>query len=193
MVAEVTQTIHVSYPFLQKCSLEESAALGLPQVWWSLHADGAPEQLRAIAAQVFSLPPTSAAGERSFKQCSRVHTRTRSRLASGSAEKTQATFFNKRKARLFFDGVLLKARGSAAEKRLLDMLGVGRSEEADRAPGAGADYVKANAAVHFGAQGEHAAVPWDDEDMAFWSLEDGGTVADARNQVIRLLSEAAEE
>jgi hypothetical protein len=71
------------------------ATLSFPHVWWHLHADRAPTLLRDLAAQVFSMVPKSASGERSFKQRSRVHTRIRNRLSDGKADMTQAILFNK--------------------------------------------------------------------------------------------------
>lgn len=68
------------------------------------------------------MAPTSAAGERSFKERSRVHTRTRNCLSDGAADKTQAIIFIKHQKRRFFDGVLLKPRRGALEKRLLSKL-----------------------------------------------------------------------
>jgi hAT family C-terminal dimerisation region len=73
----------------------DAATLSLPHVWWNLHADGAPTLLRDLAAQVFSSVPTSASGERNFKQRSHVHTRIRNRLSDGKANMTQAILFNK--------------------------------------------------------------------------------------------------
>jgi hypothetical protein len=61
----------------------DTATLSFPHVWWHLHANGAPTLLRDLAAQVFSLVPTTESGERSFKQLSRVHTRIRNRLSDG--------------------------------------------------------------------------------------------------------------
>lgn len=178
VVAQVTQAILGSYPFLPRSSLQESAGLALPHVWWSLHADGAPADLRAVTGHVFSSAPTSAAGERSLKQRSHVHTRTRNRLSDGAADRTQTIFFNNRQARRFFDGVLLKARRGSLEKRLLSMLPLDRTVRTDRrASGEGEDEGQGAS----GTLGEDEAALGDAEDMAFWSVEEGGAVADARN------------
>jgi hypothetical protein len=63
-----------------------------------------------------SLAPTSASGERSFKQRSRVHTKTRNRLGAGNADKSSAIIFNKRQNMRFYDGVLSQGRTSTVQK-----------------------------------------------------------------------------
>jgi hypothetical protein len=91
----------------------------LPHVWWHLHADGAPTLLSDLAAQVFSLVPTSVSGECSFKQRSPVHTRIRNRLSDGKADMTQAIHFNKQQKKRFAEGALLHPRCSAVENQIL--------------------------------------------------------------------------
>jgi hAT family C-terminal dimerisation region len=87
----------------------------LPHVWWSLFTDFAPQAIKAVGELVCSCAPTSSAGERSFKQRSRVHTKTRNRLSAERADKTQAILFNKQLAKRQADGVMRMARLSALE------------------------------------------------------------------------------
>jgi hAT family C-terminal dimerisation region len=124
-MAQVTHVVMGTVPYLSStgahsdCGVVDTAALSLPHVWWHPHADGAPTLLRDLAAQVFSLVPTSASGERSFKKSFRVHTRIRNRLSDGKADMTQAILFNKHQQRRFAEGVLLHPRCSAVEKHIL--------------------------------------------------------------------------
>jgi len=119
---QVTQVLMESFPFLRTGAVEELSRLSLPHVWWSLHTEGAPHELRAVAAQMFSLAPTSAAGERSFKQRSRGHSKTRNRLSDDHPDKTQAIITNKRQTRRFYGGVLLQPRTTCAETHMVGML-----------------------------------------------------------------------
>jgi hypothetical protein len=63
--------------------------------------------------------PTSASGERSFKQRSRVHTRIRNRLSDCKADMTQAILFNKQQKKRFAEGALLHPRCSAVGEKIL--------------------------------------------------------------------------
>jgi hypothetical protein len=83
--------------------------------------------LRDLAAQMFSLVPTSASGERSFKQRSRVHTRIRNRLSDVKADMNQAIHFKKHQKKRFAEGALLDPRCSAVEKQILYALYSGKS------------------------------------------------------------------
>jgi len=112
---QVTQTLLGSYPFLQSGATSKVSKVVPPHVWWDLHAAGAPPELRALAAHVFSRALTSAAGERSFKQRSWVQNKTRNRLSDDNADKTQAINVNYRQARRYLCGALLKSRVSKAE------------------------------------------------------------------------------
>jgi hypothetical protein len=118
-MAQVTNVVMGTVPYLSSTGIHsdwgmvDTATLSLPHVWWHLHADGAPSLLRDLAAQVFSLVPTSVSGERSFKKRSRVHTRIRNRLSYGKADMTQAILFNKQQKKRFAEGALLHPRFSA--------------------------------------------------------------------------------
>jgi hypothetical protein len=68
---------------------------------------------------VFSLVPTSASGEGSFKQRSRVHSRIRNLLSDGKADMTQAILSNKQQKKRFAEGALLHPHCSASEKQIL--------------------------------------------------------------------------
>jgi hypothetical protein len=68
---------------------------------------------------VFSFEPTSASGERSFKQRSRVHSRFRNQLSDGKADMKQAILFNKQQKKRFAEGALLRPRCLAVEKQIL--------------------------------------------------------------------------
>lgn len=76
-----------------------------------------------MAAQTFSIAPTSAAGERSFIQRSRVYNKTRTRLSDDNADKTQEMIFNKRQSHFLMNGVHLQARRSTAEDTVVAVLG----------------------------------------------------------------------
>jgi hAT family C-terminal dimerisation region len=118
-MAQVTNVVMGTVPYLSSTGIHsdwgmvDTATLSLPHVWWHLHADGAPSLLRDLAAQVFSLVPTSVSGERSFKKRSRVHTRIRNRLSYGKSDMTQAILFNKQQKKRFAEGALLHPRFSA--------------------------------------------------------------------------------
>jgi len=122
---QVTQAILGTFQFLREPAVRRTRQLSLPHVWWELHADGAPPELRAVADQIFSLAPTSAAAEHSFKQRSRGHNKTRNRLSDNNADKSQAIIFNTQQARRFNGGVLLQPRTTRMEAHVLDMLSRG--------------------------------------------------------------------
>jgi hypothetical protein len=116
LMSQVTHVVMGTVPYLSSTGahsdwgMVDTATLSLPHVWWYLHADGAPTLLRDPAAQVFALVPTSASGERSFEQRSRVHTRICNRLSDGKADMIQAIFFNKQQKKWFAEGALLHPR-----------------------------------------------------------------------------------
>jgi hypothetical protein len=124
-MAQVTHVVMGTVPYLSSTGahsdwgMVDTATLSLPHVWWHLHADGAPTLLGNLAAQVFSLVPPSASGERSFKQRSRVQRRVRNRLSDGKADMTQAILFNKQQKKRFAEGALLHPRYLAVEKQIL--------------------------------------------------------------------------
>jgi hypothetical protein len=124
-MAQETHVVMGTVPYLYSlgahsdCGMVDTATLRLPHVWWNIHADGAPTLLRDLAAQVFSLVPTSASGEGSFKQRSRVHTRIRNRLSDVKADMTQSILFNKHQKKRFAEGALLHPRCSAVEKQIM--------------------------------------------------------------------------
>jgi hypothetical protein len=124
-MVQVTHVVVGTVPYLSNtgahsdCGIVDTATLSLPHVWWNIRADGAPTLLRDLAAQVFSLMPMSASGERSFKQRSRFHTRIRNRLSDVKADMTQAILFNKHQKKRFAEEALLHPRCSAVEKQIL--------------------------------------------------------------------------
>jgi hypothetical protein len=168
-MAQVTHAVMGTVPYLSStgahsdCGMVDTATLSLPHVWWHLHADGAPTLLRDLAAQVFSLVPTSASGERSFKQRSRVHTRIRNRLSDGKADMTQAILFNKQQKKRFAEGALLHPRCSAVEKQILYAI---HSRQAQAAPGTAADLQVAERQGGDCEDGESFAEPQTSDDQA---------------------------
>jgi hypothetical protein len=121
-IAQMTHVVMGTVPYLSSTGAYsdwgtvDTVTLSLPHVWLHLHADGAPTLLRDLAAQVFSLVPTSATGERSFKQRSRVHTIIRNRLSEGKADMTQAIIFNQQQKKRFAEGALLPPPSPAAQR-----------------------------------------------------------------------------
>jgi hypothetical protein len=63
-MAQVKHVVMGTVPYLSSTGAHSdwgmvgTATLSLPNVWWHLHANGAPTLLRDLAAQVFSLVPT---------------------------------------------------------------------------------------------------------------------------------------
>jgi len=194
VVTLVTQVLMESFPFLRTGAVEELSRLSLPHVWWSLHAEGAPQELRAVAAQMFSLAHTSAAGERSFKQRSRVHRKTRNRLSEDHADKTQAIIINKRQTRRFYGSVLLQPHTTCAEAHMVGILrrscpnGSGGGDGNTIAGGNRVDGV-------VGARGDGVLEQGVDEDEEEEALadEDVETVAGAQEAIARLIEEAGAE
>ena len=194
VVMQVTQVLMGSFPLSRTGAVEESSRLSLPHVWWILHAEGAPPELRAVAAQMFSLAPTSSAGERSFKQRSRVHSKTRNRLSDDHAYKTQAIIFNKRQTRRFYGGALLQPRTTCAEAHMVGMLrrgcpnGSGGGDGNTIAGGNRVDGV-------VGARGDGVLEQgvFESEEEEALTDEDVGTVAGAQEAIARLIKEAEAE
>jgi hypothetical protein len=124
-MAQVTHVVMGSVPYPSSTGahsdsgMVDTVTVSLPHVWWNKRADGALTLLRDLAAQVFSLVPTSASGERLFKRRSRVHTRIRNRLSDVKADMTQAMLFNKHQKKRFAVGSLFHPRCSAKEKQIL--------------------------------------------------------------------------
>jgi hAT family C-terminal dimerisation region len=117
------------YPFLKWSTVYRSAATCLPGTWWNTNGPyDLASDLISVAEQVFSLAPTSASGERSFKQRSRVHTKTRNRLGAENADKSSAIIFNKRQNMSFYDGALSQGRTSTVEKLMQILLVVLESD-----------------------------------------------------------------
>jgi len=194
VVMQVTQLFMGSFPFLRTGAVEESSRVSLRHVWWSLHAEGAPPELRAVAAQMFSLAPTSAAGVRSFNQRSRVHSKTQKRLSDDHANKTQAIIFSKRQTRRFYGSVLLQARTTCAEAHMVGML---RRSCPDGSGGGDGNTIAGGSQVDGvgGASGDgvlEQEVGEGEEEEAL-ADEDVETVAGAQEAVARLIEKAEAE
>jgi hypothetical protein len=108
--------------FCTATSTPSSARAQLPHAWWALFCNMAPVCIRRLAQLVFSCAPTSAAGERSFKQRSWVHSRIRNRLSGGNADRTPAILFNGQQIKRVAAGVLAQPRVCAMESRMLDAI-----------------------------------------------------------------------
>jgi len=143
-----------------------------------------------VAAPIFSLAPTSAAAERSFKQRFRVHNKTRNRLSDNNADKSQAIVFNKQQARRFNGGVLLQPRTTRMEAHVLDMLsrscpGVEGGDVSDAVSGS-------NSCGGVSVEGGDGVMEEDkgDDVLAAESVE---SVAGAQEFISRMISDAEAE
>ena len=186
ITTQVTQTILGNYPFFQTGATSESAKQVPPHAWWDLHAAGAPPELRAVATQVFSLAPTSAAGERSFKQRSRVHNKTRNRLSDDNADKTQAIIFNERQARRYLNGALLKPRDSKAETFIAAVLRRRTPVPLRNAISANVEVPDDEEVFECGGDAEGGAADEEDDGGAF-AGEDVVTVGSAEELLARVI------
>ncbi|KAH9129379.1 hypothetical protein AeMF1_000558 [Aphanomyces euteiches] len=80
---------HMGDMYLRKLELQELSV----REWWLKEGRDWP-RLQALALQVFSLPPSSAAAERSFSIQGFIHSKIRNRLQAEKAEKLMFIKFN---------------------------------------------------------------------------------------------------
>jgi len=190
VLTQVTHSILGTFPVLREPAVRQTRQLSPPHVWWELQADSSPPELRSVTAQMFSRAPTSASAERSFKQRSRVHNKMRNRLSDINAGTSHAIIFNKRQARHFHGGVLLKPRTTRMESHVLDVLSRGSSGEE------GGDVYDAVAGSNIcggvSVEVEDGGME-DDEGDDVLALEIVQSVAGAQELISRMISDAEAE
>jgi hAT family C-terminal dimerisation region len=92
-----------------------------PLLWWNIEGRDKTRRRSKAASLVFSLFPSAAGNERSFKVRSRVHSKTRNRLSDENADKQSYIVYNSAQIRRIDDGEILNCkRDSAVEVALLN-------------------------------------------------------------------------
>jgi hypothetical protein len=92
-----------------------------PLLWWNIEGRDKTRRRSKAASLVFSLFPSAAGNERSFKVRSRVHSKTRNRLSDENADKQSYIVYNSAQIRRIDDGEILNSkRDSAVEVALLN-------------------------------------------------------------------------